>query len=107
MKGQLDSVELGLLKGNRGDQNYDLPASVDLQKYNAVVIYCERFHATLGVAKGSLLFESTTLAKIEEEKIVMNKDTSTPVRKNWKTFSDPASSRFVLPLASGQTDRIG
>ncbi len=51
VKGQLDSVELGLLKGNTGDQNYDLPASVDLQKYNAVVIYCERFHAVFGVAK--------------------------------------------------------
>jgi hypothetical protein len=30
----------------------------------------------------------------------MNKDTSTLVR-NGKTFPDPASSRFVLPLASG------
>ena len=35
---QLDSVELGQLKGNQGDQNYDLPSSVDLQKYNAAVI---------------------------------------------------------------------
>jgi Electron transfer DM13 len=51
VKGQLDSVELGFLKGNQGDQNYDLPASVDLHKYNAAVIYCERFHAVLGVAR--------------------------------------------------------
>jgi len=51
VKGQLDSVELGPLKGNQGDQNYDLPASVDLQKYDAAVIYCERFHAVFGVAK--------------------------------------------------------
>lgn len=51
VKGELDSLELGTLKGNQGDQNYDLPASVDLQKYNAVVIYCERFHAVFGVAK--------------------------------------------------------
>jgi hypothetical protein len=51
VKGQLDSVELGSLKGNQGDQNYDLPDSVDLQKYNSVVIYCERFHAVFGVAK--------------------------------------------------------
>jgi hypothetical protein len=50
VKGQLDSVELGPLKGNQGDQNYDVPASVDLQKYNAIVIYCERFHAVFGVA---------------------------------------------------------
>lgn len=51
VKGQLDSVELGSLKGNQGDQNYDLAASADLQKYNAVVIYCERFHAVFGVAR--------------------------------------------------------
>ena len=50
VKSHLDSVELGPLKGNQGDQNYDLPASVDLQKYNAIVIYCERFHAVFGVA---------------------------------------------------------
>jgi hypothetical protein len=51
VKGQLDSVELGSIKGNQGDQNYDLPASVDLQKYNAAVIYCERFHAVFGLAR--------------------------------------------------------
>ena len=49
--GQLDNVELGVLKGNQGEQNYDLPASVDLKKYNAVVVYCERFHAVFGVAR--------------------------------------------------------
>ena len=51
VKGQLDSVELGSLKGNEGDQNYNLPASVDLQKYNAAVIYCERFRAVFGLAR--------------------------------------------------------
>src|SRR5215471_9246998 len=55
VKGNLDYVELGKLKGNQGDQNYDVPVAVDLQKYNAVVIYCERFNAVFGVArKGSL-----------------------------------------------------
>ena len=51
VNGGLDSVELGTLKGNQGDQNYDLPAATDLNKYQAVVIYCERFHAIFGVAK--------------------------------------------------------
>ena len=51
VKRELDSVELGALKGNQGDQNYDLPASVDLNKYQAVAIYCERFHAIFGVAR--------------------------------------------------------
>ena len=51
VKGQLNRVELGLLKANRGDQNYDLPDSADLNRYDAVVIYCERFHAVFGLAK--------------------------------------------------------
>jgi hypothetical protein len=51
VKGSLDGVELGTLKGNQGDQNYDLPATADLNQYQAVAIYCERFHAIFGVAK--------------------------------------------------------
>jgi hypothetical protein len=51
VKGELEGVELGTLKGNQGDQNYDLPASADLDKYQAVAIYCERFHAIFGVAR--------------------------------------------------------
>jgi hypothetical protein len=51
VKGNLDSVELGTLKGNQGDQNYDLPATTDLNQYQAVVIYCERFQAIFGVAR--------------------------------------------------------
>jgi len=51
VKGNLNGLELGSLKGNQGDQNYDLPVTADLQEYQAVVIYCERFHAVFGVAK--------------------------------------------------------
>jgi hypothetical protein len=51
VKGQLNSLEVGLLKANQGDQNYDLPDSADLSRYDEVVIYCERFHAVFGVAK--------------------------------------------------------
>jgi Electron transfer DM13 len=47
----LDRVDLGLLKSNQGDQNYDLPAATDLNKYSAVVIYSEQSHAVFGVAK--------------------------------------------------------
>ena len=49
--GDLDYVELGALKGNQGDQNYEVPASTDLEKYQAAAIYCERFHAIFGVTK--------------------------------------------------------
>ena len=48
---ELNSVELGRLKANQGDQTYDLPGSADLSKDDAVVIYCERFHVVFGLAK--------------------------------------------------------
>ncbi len=43
-------VELGTLKGNKGNQNYDVPASVDLAKYRAVAIWCARFSVNFGTA---------------------------------------------------------
>src|SRR5215467_118161 len=43
-------VELGKLKGNEGDQNYEIPAGTDLRKFTAVSIYCERFNANFGAA---------------------------------------------------------
>lgn len=50
-KAGLDSVDLGSLKTDQGDQNYDLPASEDLTKYDVVVIYNKRTSAILGSAK--------------------------------------------------------
>jgi hypothetical protein len=44
------NVDLGDLKGNQGDQRYQVPADADLQKFNTVTIYCERFHANFGSA---------------------------------------------------------
>ena len=43
-------VSLGHLKGNQGDQNYALPADVDLSKYSSVVIWCARFSAAFAAA---------------------------------------------------------
>ena len=38
-----DFVDLGDLKGNIGDQNYEIPADVDLSIYDTVVVWCVRF----------------------------------------------------------------
>ena len=43
-------VELGKLKGNQGDQNYDVPADLDLTKYRAATIWCKRFSVNFGAA---------------------------------------------------------
>jgi hypothetical protein len=50
LKSNVERVELGPLKGNEGDQNYDVPAGTDLKKFRTVAIYCERFNATFGAA---------------------------------------------------------
>lgn len=45
-----DHVDLGRLKGNQGDQNYDLPADLDLARFASVVIWCDRFDSAFGAA---------------------------------------------------------
>jgi hypothetical protein len=43
-------VELGPMKGNQGDQNYDVPDNVDLAKYRAVTVWCKRFGVNFATA---------------------------------------------------------
>jgi Electron transfer DM13. len=43
-------IDLGVLKGNIGDQNYMLGSDVDLSKYRAVSIWCKRFSVNFGAA---------------------------------------------------------
>lgn len=50
LKSNAERVELGKLKGNEGDQNYEIPAGTDLKKFQTVSIYCERFDANFGAA---------------------------------------------------------
>jgi hypothetical protein len=45
-----DVVDLGVIKGNRGDQNYELPVAIDLSKYESVSIWCKRFRVNFGSA---------------------------------------------------------
>jgi hypothetical protein len=50
VKNDTERVELGKLKGNEGDQNYQIPVGTDLAKFQTVSIYCERFNANFGAA---------------------------------------------------------
>jgi Electron transfer DM13 len=47
---QAGFVDLGSIKGNKGDQNYEVPTSVDLHKYRSVSIWCARFGVNFGSA---------------------------------------------------------
>jgi hypothetical protein len=47
---EAEFIDLGSLKGNKGDQNYELAADVDLQKYRSVTIWCKRFSVNFATA---------------------------------------------------------
>lgn len=45
-----DVIDLGVLTGNIGNQNYVIPDEVDLDRYTSVAIWCRRFTTSFGVA---------------------------------------------------------
>lgn len=45
-----DYIDLGPLKGNVGNQNYNVPSEIDFSQYQAVVIYCLPFQVVFSVA---------------------------------------------------------
>jgi hypothetical protein len=47
---QAGFIDLGVIKGNVGDQNYTLGGDLDLAKYRAVSIWCKRFSVNFGAA---------------------------------------------------------
>jgi hypothetical protein len=56
--------EIGSLKGNIGDQNYELPADVDLAKYRAVTIWCQRFSVNFATAPLSSSSAAPSMAQV-------------------------------------------
>ena len=56
--------EIGLLKGNIGDQNYELPPDVDLAKYRAVTIWCQRFSVNFATAPLSSSSAAPNMAQV-------------------------------------------
>lgn len=49
--GSADYYDLGLIKGNQGNQVYQIPAEVDLSKYPAVDLWCVQFSVSFGAAE--------------------------------------------------------
>ena len=49
--GSADHYDLGLIKGNQGNQVYEVPADVDLSKYKSVDLWCVQFSVSFGAAE--------------------------------------------------------
>ena len=43
-------IDLGAMKGNKGDQNYEVPTNLDLSQYQSVTIWCRRFGVNFATA---------------------------------------------------------
>ena len=43
-------LSLGPLKGNRGNQTYELPAEFDPNKHRSISIWCQRFSVNFATA---------------------------------------------------------
>ncbi|MEX0658232.1 MAG: DM13 domain-containing protein [Egibacteraceae bacterium] len=46
----VDFVDLGELTANRGDQNYPVPAEIDVTRFRSVVVWCRRFSVGFAAA---------------------------------------------------------
>jgi hypothetical protein len=49
--GGAEYFDLGLIKGNQGNQVYVIPAGVDLKKYRSVDLWCVQFSVSFGAAQ--------------------------------------------------------
>jgi len=49
-KSASDFVDIGRLKANNGNQNYEVPGGTDLTKYDTVLIWCKAFSVLFGSA---------------------------------------------------------
>jgi hypothetical protein len=45
-----DYVDLGKIKANNGNQNYNIPSGTDIGKHNIVLIWCKDFSVLFGSA---------------------------------------------------------
>jgi hypothetical protein len=49
--GSADHYDLGIIKGNQGNQVYEIPADVDLSKYTSVDLWCVQFSVSFGATE--------------------------------------------------------
>jgi hypothetical protein len=90
-------LDLGSIKGNEGDQNYDLPANVDLSKNRAVTIWCARFNVNFGTAP---LQESSMTSGGQMDKTAM--PTTVLAGQFHKGAHDTSGTATIYQLGDGK-----
>jgi hypothetical protein len=90
-------LELGKLKGNEGDQNYEIPAGTDLTQYRAVTIWCRRFGVNFATAPLAQRGLAATKFTIKVENISKGEVLRLSNGKTAPFVSAPVHDRFSYP----------
>ncbi len=86
--------ELGKLKGNQGDQNYEIPADLDLSQFKSVVVWCVSFSTPFAAAPiQTAPLESDNTPETEEESGNMEESSSAE-----STMTERAPTYDPIPL---------
>ncbi len=109
-------IDLGELKGNLGDQNYELPAGTDLSQFGSVAIWCRRFAvgfggAALGGLQGFSATPSLRTVSFESEITVTSGrfTSATPTLRGSAELVEANDKRFLRlrnVTAAGKSLRV-
>ncbi|WP_336249475.1 DM13 domain-containing protein [Stomatohabitans albus] len=58
--GDHDKIDLGVIKGNKGNQLYDLPDDFDPTKWKSIDLWCDQFDVSFGAAPLNLKADSSS-----------------------------------------------
>lgn len=88
-------IDLGVIKGNQGTQNYKLPADFNLSDYGSVNIWCKRFSVAFG---GATLNPSKT-ALLQSQSQLLPSGSNLRLNANegaWQTASFQTGSEILV-----------
>jgi thiol-disulfide isomerase/thioredoxin len=89
--------ELAKLTGNQGNQNYAIPADLDLSQFKSVVVWCVTFSVPFAAAPlQSTMIQDDTMIDGEENGMNESGESTTPSEET--TMAEPAPSYDPIPL---------
>jgi hypothetical protein len=84
-------VDLGALKGTTGNQNYEIPDDLDLEKYRGVTVWCRRFGMNFATAPLTLQKQIEVSVESQGSPRLHSNEGVSPVSKGAATLQLQAS----------------
>jgi thiol-disulfide isomerase/thioredoxin len=88
--------ELARLKGNKGNQNYEIPADLDLSQFKSVLVWCVTFSVPFAAAPlQSVMMDDTMM---EEDSMMESEESNMSEGDTVLAESEPAPDYDPIPL---------